>query len=180
MGSLSDTASAVLGLLTFGPRSGYDLLKLAESSIGFFWTPARSQVYSELRRLSSLGLVSEERVVQEDRPSKRVYSLTAEGEAVLRRWVQAADADPDYIRSPFLLKVFFGRLSSGEAVGELVRQRREEAERTASELRQIEERIVESEEWLYPHLTLLYGLARAEAIVRWADDVLPLLEAGGK
>jgi PadR family transcriptional regulator, regulatory protein AphA len=173
---LSETANAVLGLLTFGPRSGYDLLKLAQSSIGFFWTPARSQVYSELRRLSSLGLVSEERVLQEDRPSKRVYSLTPEGEVALRRWVQAADTAPDYIRSQFLLKVFFGRRSGREAVRELVRQRRAEAERTVSELREIEAQIEGSEEWLYPHLTLLYGVARAEAILRWADHVLQVLE----
>jgi PadR family transcriptional regulator AphA len=177
---LSDTASAVLGLLTFGPRSGYDLLKLAESSIGFFWTPARSHVYSALRRLAALGLVSEERVEQHDRPSKRVYSLTEQGEAALREWVQAADADPDYIRSQLLLKVFFGGLASRETVAALVTRRREDAQRTASRLREIEQQIGGSEEWFYPYLTLKYGLARTEAVVRWADEVLLLLDVEGE
>jgi Virulence activator alpha C-term len=45
-----------------------------------------------------------------------------------------------------------------------------------SELREIEAQIEGSEEWLYPHLTLLYGVARAEAILRWADHVLQVLE----
>jgi len=36
-GPLSDTEHAVLGLLTFGERSGYELDKLAGRSIGYFW-----------------------------------------------------------------------------------------------------------------------------------------------
>lgn len=175
---LSDTAYAVLGLLTFGRRSGYDLIKLVESSIGFFWTPARSQVYSELKRLASLGLVSEERVEQLDRPSKRVYTLTAEGEAALRRWLETTRFQPDYVRSQFLLKVFFGRLVSRETLAALVARQREDAERTAGQLRQIERLIEDDEAWLYPYLTLKYGLSRAEAIVRWADEVGRLLAEG--
>jgi PadR family transcriptional regulator AphA len=52
---LSMTSYGVLGLLTFGAMSGYDLTKQAERSIGYFWTPAKSQVYSELRRLAEMG-----------------------------------------------------------------------------------------------------------------------------
>ena len=170
----------MLGLLSFGPRSGYDLLKLVESSIGFFWSPAKSRVYAELKRLSSLGLVSEERVIQEDRPSKRVYSLTPEGQAVLSRWLRSIDTDPDEIRSQLLLKLFFGRLADPASVIALVRKRREEAQQAAARLRQIEAQIRESEDWLHPYLTLRYGLHRAEAIVRWADEALAVLEAEGR
>src|SRR4051794_27802576 len=35
------TEVAVLGLLADGERSGYDLLREAERSVGFFWTPAK-------------------------------------------------------------------------------------------------------------------------------------------
>ena len=43
--------SAVLGLLADGERSGYDLLKAIERSVGFFWTPAKSQLYALLPKL---------------------------------------------------------------------------------------------------------------------------------
>jgi DNA-binding PadR family transcriptional regulator len=43
--ALPVTSYAVLGLLTYGERSGYDLTKLVEQSIGFFFTPAKSQIY---------------------------------------------------------------------------------------------------------------------------------------
>jgi Virulence activator alpha C-term len=74
--------------------------------------------------------------------------------------------------------LFFGGLSDREAVRGPVRQRRQEAERMASELRQIEPLIEASEEWIYPHLRLKYGLARAEAIVSSADAALRILGGG--
>ena len=50
---LPGSAYAVLGLLSFGAElSGYELRQLALNSLRFFyWTPAQSQIYRELRRL---------------------------------------------------------------------------------------------------------------------------------
>jgi DNA-binding PadR family transcriptional regulator len=176
---LPDTSFAVLGLLTFGARSGYDLLKLAETSIGFFWTPARSHVYSELKRLSSLGLVAHERVEQTDRPSKRVYSITTSGRSALRRWLEGPALEPDQVRSQFLLKVFFGALMDRDALVELVERRRDEAERTAAQLREIDARIDGEDRWLFPRLTLRHGLVRADGVVAWAEDTIRELSDRG-
>jgi PadR family transcriptional regulator AphA len=55
---LSDTEYAVLGLLTFGARSGYELDKLARRSIGYFWRPAKSKIYAILPRLVERGLAT--------------------------------------------------------------------------------------------------------------------------
>ena len=54
---LPATAWTVLGLLSFGTDlSGYDLKKWADNSLRFFyWSPAASQIYAELRRLERLG-----------------------------------------------------------------------------------------------------------------------------
>ena len=52
---LSDTEYAVLGLLTFGERSGYELDKLAGRSIGYFWRPAKSKIYAILPRLEKVA-----------------------------------------------------------------------------------------------------------------------------
>ena len=48
---LTTTEAAVLGLLSHGPRSGYDLRKAVELSVGYFWGPAKSQIYAVLPRL---------------------------------------------------------------------------------------------------------------------------------
>ena len=50
--TLTQTEAAALALLSIeGERSGYDLLKQAEKSIGHVWAPARSQLYATLNRL---------------------------------------------------------------------------------------------------------------------------------
>ena len=73
-------AYAILGLVSFEEMSGYDLKQFADRSIQhFFWSPSVSQIYSELRRLESMGYVAERRVEQQMRPDKRLYRITARG-----------------------------------------------------------------------------------------------------
>ncbi|MGR6999542.1 PadR family transcriptional regulator [Yinghuangia aomiensis] len=57
MPKLPNTAWAVLGLLSMpGERSGYDLKKWADASLRYlYWSPALSQIYTELKRLEQLG-----------------------------------------------------------------------------------------------------------------------------
>ena len=77
---LPSTGYALLGLLTFGEKSGYDLGKFVNETIAhFFFNPAKSQVYAELRRLVARGYATEREVAQRDRPDKRLYAITPTG-----------------------------------------------------------------------------------------------------
>ncbi len=62
--ALPATSWAVLGMLTFGEElSGSDLKSWADWSIGFYyWSPSVSQVYTELKKLETLGFVSSREV----------------------------------------------------------------------------------------------------------------------
>src|SRR5262245_20794308 len=81
------TAFAVLGQVARGPSSGYDVKARLEAGAAHFWHASYSQVYAELRRLQTMGLVTEERVVQDGRPNKRVYTITETGRECLRGWL---------------------------------------------------------------------------------------------
>lgn len=48
---------ALLGLLVDRPASGYDLLKLFDTSLAHVWPATQSQLYGELNRLAEAGLV---------------------------------------------------------------------------------------------------------------------------
>lgn len=173
---LPTTSYAVLGLLTFGEMSGYDVLKMVERSIGYFWTPAKSQVYAELRRLRDQGLADERAVRQEGRPDKRLYRITDDGIAALERWLDAGDVEPEQVRSAFLLKLFFGeRMARGTLVAQL-RDVRDQAAATLAELRAIEPRLDVDGAGFFPYLTLTAGFAHCEATCRWADEALALIE----
>src|SRR5690242_7825213 len=76
----------VLGLLSLGPRSGYDINTVVDRSTRFFWAASYGQIYPELKRLEEEGLVE-----GEDQPNggrnRRVYSLTAAGREALHDWL---------------------------------------------------------------------------------------------
>src|SRR5438067_11147089 len=91
---LDTTTLVVLGLVALEPGSGYDLARLADRSVGYLWTPSRSQIYKVLPRLVSHGLATAKRVRQRDRPDKALYSITAAGRRTLRRWLSEIEDDP--------------------------------------------------------------------------------------
>jgi PadR family transcriptional regulator AphA len=173
---LPTTSYAVLGLLTFGEMSGYDLTKVADQSIAFFFTPAKSQIYSELRRLVSLGFATEREVEQDRRPDKRLYRITDRGRRALRAWLETAEVESAEIKSPFLVKVFFGAHMDRDTLLTQVREmRRRDAEQLQA-LKEIETLIKDQDEMFFPNLTLRCGLAHTRAVIRWEDEVIRELE----
>jgi DNA-binding PadR family transcriptional regulator len=111
---LSTTEFAVLGLLSFGERSGYEMKKAAERGVGYVWTAAKSHIYAVLPRLVEGGYATTRRVTQERRPDKQVYKITRKGERAFKEWLEAPITERG-ARSPFLLKVFFGGHMSRDA-----------------------------------------------------------------
>ena len=176
MTGLTDTEYAVLGLLTHGARSGYDIAQAAKRTVGYFWTPARSQIYAVLPRLVEAGLASRREVPQSTRPDKHVYRITKRGREELLRWLADPHVDPDANRYPLLLKLFFGLHADPGTVRAMVEQRRGEADAKLGAFEQLEHELEGSEEDFYGYLTLLYGLELQRATIRWAETVLTALD----
>ena len=158
----------MLGLLSHGPRSGYDLKKAVESSVGYFWAPAKSQIYAVLPRLVQSGYASVRRVAQDQRPDKSVYRLTRAGRAALKEWIEETPMPPDPGRNPLLIKLFFGDIVAPEVLVRHIRQRRQEAEELRSILQEIEARSDPSH--LHSALTRGWGLEYTKAFIRWAKQ----------
>ena len=167
---VSATEAAVLGLLSFGERSGYDLQRLARESVGYFWAPARSQIYAVLPRLVSAALAEPLDLVQGRGPAKRMYRLTTAGRDALERWLEDGPIGPEPDRNLLLLKVFFGDLMRPDRLREQIRERRLEAEQLKAELAEIDADVAErSSKNKFPALTRRYGYEWADAVIRWAD-----------
>lgn len=125
------TAYALLGLLSFDRElSGYDLKKWADSSLRFFyWAPAVSQIYNELKRLDTMGYVTSREVPQDDLRNKRVYRITDEGRAALVRWVEHDDVEPPMLKHSPLLRVWLGHLTTPARLRTILESHRAYAER---------------------------------------------------
>jgi len=171
---ISSTEAALLGLLRLGERSGYDLARMVRGSIGYFWSPAQSQIYSVLPRLVTAGLARRRGVKQTGRPDKQVYRITQQGVAALDVWLNDPETERAAVKNPFLLKLFLGEFMSREAVVDHIRRERA---REAAELAELEEIHPDSDEHPYDRLVLEWGLVRARAFLRWADRSIAELEA---
>jgi PadR family transcriptional regulator AphA len=104
---LTPTSYIVLGLLDrAGEATPYELNRLADRSVGNFWSLPRSQLYAEPARLARAGYLSEDQE-QGGRRRKR-YTLTERGSDALCRWTGEPTHDYPELRDPSLLKIFFG------------------------------------------------------------------------
>ena len=178
---LPRNAYAVLGLLTFDDMSGYDLKRFADQSIShFYWAPAKSQIYSELRRLREHGYVHEREVEQQARPDKRVYSITNAGRQMLKGWLESSDLGPEVTKSPTVLRTFLG---AGMAPSILVDRLREYADSMRAGRADLErslEMCESSPTGFFPALTIRCGLAHIAVSTEWAEMAIVEIEANMK
>lgn len=103
----------ILGLLWAHPMSGYDIKQAFDRALASYWNAGNSQIYTTLKNLSQVGLVESELIVQTARPNRKVYRLTATGQAELAHWLEE-DVPERFTKDEFLTKLFFCGETSDE------------------------------------------------------------------
>jgi len=167
--TLTTTEAVALGVLAEGERSGYDLLKRVEASVGHIWSPAKSQLYAVLPRLVEAGLARRRMVRQATRPDKQLYRLTPDGKQAVRAWLEhAAPRSFDEL----MLKVFFAKLVPRAGLRRQLEDFREDQVEQFEEYRAIESEIASKPQSRYGYLTLRYGLELMPVRLEWIDRAL--------
>jgi DNA-binding PadR family transcriptional regulator len=169
----SRTKYTVLGTLTLGPKSGYDIKRFIGSSIGNFWRESYGQIYPTLKSLAAGGLVSRQVQDQEGRPDRYVYQLTREGREELRKWL-VEPAEPEIPRHELLLKLFFGTEISPDATLLHVTRYKRDAEESLTMLKEVDRTLRKGRRdspglpyWL---LTVRQGILVEEALLQWCEE----------
>jgi DNA-binding PadR family transcriptional regulator len=172
---------AILGGLTLGPMSGYDLKQFVDESVRHFWAESFGQIYPILRRLEMDGLVERQPAPAATGRERIVYGITDAGREALARWV-GEPARHDVGRVEVLLKLFFARNAPPGTAARLLRGFRAEhvarLERYAAEeqrLRTERGRFADLPYWL---ATLSYGRHVSRTLVEWCDESLAALDGG--
>jgi PadR family transcriptional regulator AphA len=165
----------VLGMVSLGARSGYEIKQDVDRSIRFFWTISQAQIYPSLERLERDGLVSG-REQPSGRRRRRVFEITEAGRVALRAWLADTGPIPFELRDVGLLKLFFAGASPPTEAGELleaVRRRSQERVETLTAIRPAAAE-VDAQGNSYPLLTLELGIAfhqaMADVCARFAAD----------
>jgi len=166
MKALSGTAYVILGIVGFGAQTGYDIKRIVDESIRFFWAASYGQIYPELRRLEQAGLIEGESSPVGAR-KRTEYRLTEDGRAELVRWLELP-ATVLELRDESLLKLFFAdSLPRVEAL-ELIRRRRLGHEEFLAVLRALDAR--PGDDPPFVDLVLRYGIAYGEFNVAWCKE----------
>lgn len=166
MPSLPPTSYAILGVLSFRDEmSGYDVRKYADASIAwFYWSPAPSQIYAELRRLRDVGLVDERRDPADDRRNKRRYRLTDAGRQALADWIARSPTDPPVTKHPVMLRLWAGHnLPDPDTLARVLDEYERWCRDVLDHLQFMRERSTEVEEWRYPAVVARWGVRHYEA-----------------
>ena len=114
---------AILGLLHYKDMHGYRIKEHIERNFGYMWSINYGQIYPNLKRLESDGLVTKKEVPQENAPDRKLYSLTDKGREAFTDWLSEAPEREMLIRDPFLLRfIFFGFGDPDTALEQIDRQ----------------------------------------------------------
>ncbi len=180
MAQINTTQYALLGMLSFQPMSGYDIKKIIDHSISFFWSENYGHIYPVLKKMEEQELVTKQTVHTEGNPSKNLYSITDKGKALFTRWLNAP-VQKKIIRLEILLKLFFGFMTDIDNMIGKVTEERKSAQAILDELAEIENHIKSNQQEAlkdkppYPLLCLNYGKFFYRAVTQWCDETIDIL-----
>lgn len=175
---------AILGFLNSRPMTGYELKKIFDTSVRHFWPADQSQIYRTLSRLAERGWAEMEIIKQTERPDRKVYRLTPQGQEELHRWL-VSELPAEATRSPEMIQVFFSAQLSNEQVLTMF-------ERAAAQLRaalatydaipqQIEaysDYTRSPREFFFWMLTLEVGQMSSRANLTWIESIIARIKNG--
>lgn len=176
----------LLGLLNYSSMTGYELDKAFKASLSFFWQAKTSQVYRELDAMEMNGWLSSQRIIQSEKPNKRIYTITEKGKKELANWLSLGETHIDdamRVKSAFLMRIFFGGETNLQQSLDLLYKYREsclqaiqgfgEAHNAISEYGEM---VCDERKSIYWEITLLYGESYYEAGLNWANKAIAILE----
>jgi PadR family transcriptional regulator, regulatory protein AphA len=129
----------ILGLLQQRSMTGYDLKnRCFDKTIAHLWAADQAQIYRTLDKLVEQGWIVYKVEIQQDRPNRKIYSLTDAGNEELLRWLRQPQPLPN-LREPLLVQLFFIRQSqfTHEQIAHFLEQQLEAHQKNLSCYQQI-------------------------------------------
>lgn len=176
MKTYNNSTYAILGILTTGCKSGYDIKQLMDRSLTHFWKISYGQIYPTLKQLTTDGLVSVMTTSQDGKPDRKEYDLTSKGLEVLENWLKQPIEQLPVERNEVLLKLFFGRhqpsdktLIQLEGYKQKLEERLQTYNAIEQSIRAHHEKDPDARYWLF---TLDYGKRVTVAAIDWCQATI--------
>lgn len=101
------TELVILGILMNDSMHGYEIKKFLLGNLKNIWHIGTSQIYLILQRLEKNKMVFGTVTYQENRQSKKIFTITDDGKGKFIEWVQSPTKHVRNIRTDFMTKLFF-------------------------------------------------------------------------
>ena len=166
-----DIRTLCLGILTWGDASGYEIKKIFEDRLSYFYEASYGSIYPALTKLTDDGLVSCRAEAQDKRPDKKVYAISPTGRMA---FMDALTKMPgrDRIRSEFLAVMMYADLLPPRHLSNVIDDRTRQYRAMIADL----EGCPRSEGSPSRQFVVGYGLALYEAAATYLENNRHLVE----
>ncbi len=162
---------ALLGFLRREPMHGYALHQALSdpAGLGSVWGIKLSRMYALLGKLEDAGYLTAEIEPQENRPPRKIFHLTDQGDGAFRDWLASPVRHGRSLRLEFLVKLYFVRFEGPDAAARLLAAQREQCRAWL----EAEQEITEAETAAgrpYSRLVHRFRTGQIEAMLAWLDQ----------
>ncbi|MFL0268102.1 PadR family transcriptional regulator [Candidatus Clostridium radicumherbarum] len=179
---MKKTRYVLLGLLQEENLSGYELKKIIDIRMSFFWQESYGQIYPELSKMAEEGLVEiSHREIEGDLKREKInYKITSKGTNEFKRWMEQEN-EKDTVRSEVLLKLY---LSTSKNISEMQRhiiKFKEQSEEKLKLFNLFEAELKQVIDLHNNHKQILsvldLGIRQAKLYIDWSEEILKNLES---
>jgi PadR family transcriptional regulator AphA len=163
----------ILGLLTQRPMSGYDIKRLLKSLGWLVGSPSFGAIYPALHALLQDRLVTVTVLSDENKPPRKIYTITQAGERALHEWIHQPSSTNASTRA-FAMRLILADQLSNEGLIAHLQQRRAQVDDHRAALKRMNDEL-DGEVDAGRRLTLDYGMAIASAELNWLEGMLERL-----
>lgn len=118
---------------------------------------------------------------QDDRPDKRIYYITENGQDALDKWLKQPQTDIEQVKSKAMLRLFFGGMNDLEAVLTELKYKKALHEQKLADYRTVSVEVIDEAEQRTPNgsyhrvfwdATRDFGEQYEMMVVQWLEDTI--------
>jgi DNA-binding PadR family transcriptional regulator len=164
----------LLAVLSKQPNTGYGIGRLLRTELRHIWQARLQQIYSELARTESEGLLRAQVTHMPNRPAKKVYSLTPAGSLALDDWL-AKPPPVESSRDDLMVRLYCLPRAPLDVLIRRLEERRDLLEAKARELGRALESTSRDPAAIGYRLTLDAALVATQAQIVWCERAVSTL-----
>ncbi|WP_297421723.1 PadR family transcriptional regulator [Clostridium sp.] len=178
---MKKTRFVLLGLLQEEELSGYEMKRIIDMRMSFFWQESFGQIYPELGKMMKEGLIdfSNEESTGKMKREKIRYKITLKGKKELKQWMEAEN-EKDTTRSELLLKMYLSTDKNVEEMRKHIIQFKKESEQKLELFNLFDADLNQNIQLHNNHRQILcvlnLGIRQTKLYIDWSKEMLDLLD----